>query len=58
MQVPKIHQVNGEKYFELEIDNKTLNIIVMDYIKGTNVLLLNRDLHHDEICSIAKEMAK
>ena len=58
VQVPKIYQVNGESIFELEIDNKTLNIIVMDYIKGTNVLLLNRDLNYNEICSIAKEMAK
>lgn len=58
VQVPKIHQISGESIFELEINNKILNIIVMDYIKGTNVLLLNRDLNHDEICSIAKEMAK
>ena len=58
VQVPKIYQVNGESIFELEINNKTLNIIVMDYIKGTNILLLNRDLSHNEICSIAKEMAK
>ena len=58
VQVPKIHQINSESIFELEINNKILNIIVMDYIKGTNVLLLNRDLNHDEICSVAKEMAK
>lgn len=58
VQVPKIHQINGKSIFELEINNKILNIIVMDYIKGTNVLLLNRDLNHGEICSVAKEMAK
>ena len=58
VRVPKIHKVNGESIFELEINNKKLNIIVMDYINGTNILFLNRDLGHDEICSIAREMAK
>lgn len=58
VRVPKIYQVNGESIFELKIHHKNLNIIVMDYINGTNMLLINRDFKKDEICSIAREMAK
>lgn len=58
VRVPKIHQVNGKSIFELKIHNKNLNIIVMDYINGTNMLLLNRDFNENEICSVAREMAK
>lgn len=32
--------------------------MVIDYINGTNILFLNRNFNHDEICSIAKQMAK
>lgn len=56
--VPRIHQVNGNSIFELNINNKKLSIIVMDYINGTNMLLLNRDFNQNEICSVAKEIAK
>lgn len=58
VRVPKIYQVNGESIFELEINSNTLNIIVMDYIDGTNMLLLDRDFNENEICSVAQEMAK
>lgn len=58
VKVPKIYQVNGKSILELKIQDKNLNIIVMDYINGTNMLLLNRDFKQNEICSIAREMAK
>lgn len=58
VRVPAIHKVNGKSIFELEINNNKLNIIVMDYIGGTNMLLLNRDFNQDEIRNIAQEMVK
>lgn len=56
--VPTIYKVNGKSIFELEINNNKLNIIVMEYIEGTNMLLLNRNFKQNEICSVAQEMAK
>lgn len=58
VKVPKIYQVNGNSIFELKIDNKQLDIIVMDYIDGMNMLLLERDFNQNEIRSVAREMAK
>lgn len=58
VKVPKIYKVNGESIFELKINTNILNIIVMDYIDGINMLLLNRDFNENEICSVAQEMAK
>lgn len=58
VRVPKIYKVNGESIFELKINSNILNIIVMDYIDGINMLLLNRDFNESEICSVAQEMAK
>lgn len=58
VKVPKLYDVNGRNIFQLKIDNKILNIIVMDYIDGTNMLLLERDFTETEIINIAREMAK
>jgi len=58
VKIPKILQINGKSIFELDINNKTLNIIVMEYIDGTNMLLLERDFNKEEIISVAQEMAK
>lgn len=58
VKVPRVYQVNGKSIFELSIENKVLNIIVMDYIDGTNMLLLDRDFTSNEISYVAKEMAK
>lgn len=58
VRAPKIHKVNGQSIFELKIDNNKLNIIVMDYIDGTNMLFLNRDFTQNEIRDVTQEMAK
>ncbi len=58
VKVPQLYDVNGRNIFQLKIDNKILNIIVMDYIDGTNMLLLERDFTETEIIDIAREMAK
>lgn len=58
VRVPKIYKVNGKSIFELEINGNKLNIVVMEYIEGINMLLLNRDFTKNEIRSVAQEMAK
>lgn len=58
VRVPKIYKVNGKSIFELEINGNKLNIVVMQYIEGINMLLLNRDFTKNEIRSVAQEMAK
>lgn len=58
VRVPKIYKVNGKSIFELKIDDNKLNVIVMEYIDGTNMLFLNRDFTQNEICGVAQEMAK
>ncbi len=55
--VPRIYKVNDNSISTVTIDNKTIDLILMDYIDGTNMLFLDRDLTHEEIKMVAKEIA-
>ena len=55
--VPKIYKIEGEAISKIVIENKEIDVILMDYIDGKNMLFLNRDFTHDEIKKVAKEMA-
>ena len=55
--VPRIYKVDGKSITEITVDNKTIDVILMDYIDGKNMLFINRDFTRDEIKNVAKEIA-
>lgn len=56
--VPKIYKVDGQAISKIEVDDKSVDVILMDYIDGTNMLFLDRDFTEDEIRQVAREVAK
>ena len=55
--VPKIYKIDEKPISKIIIDKKTIDVILMDYIDGENMLFLDRDFTPDEIKKVAKEMA-
>jgi len=55
--VPKIYKINDKAISKIFIEDKEIDVILMDYIDGENMLFLNRDFTHDELKKVAKEMA-
>ena len=56
--VPKIYKVDDQAISKIEVDDKSVDVILMDYIDGTNMLFLDRDFTEDEIRQVAREVAK
>ena len=55
--VPKVHKIGEDSILTIKLENKELNVILMDYIEGTNMLFLERDFEENEIRNVAKQMA-
>ena len=55
--VPKIYKIDGKGISQIIVNNKILDVILMDYIDGENMLFLDRGFTSDEIKKVAKEMA-
>jgi len=55
--VPRVHKIGEDSILTIELENKELNVILMDYIEGTNMLFLERDFEENEIRNVAKQMA-
>lgn len=55
--VPKIYKVDDQAISKIEVDGKSVDVILMDYIDGTNMLFLDRDFTEDEIRQVAREIA-
>ena len=55
--VPKIYKIYDKAISKIVIENKEIDVVLMNYIDGENMLFLNRDFTNDEIKKVAKEMA-
>lgn len=56
--VPKIYKTNNKLILEINKSNITLRIILMEYINGTNMYELGRNLTIEEIRQVAIQAAK